>query len=77
MKFRMRFLPDFIEFACGGILTSTNLRKRAQITFGAVAKGKLLPLRSFCMRYRELRTSADFAIPMAELKLKLKNGGKF
>jgi hypothetical protein len=40
MKHRMQFLPDFTVFACGALW---QFAKRAQITFGAVAKGNRSP----------------------------------
>jgi len=45
MEHRLQFLPNFIVFACGSPLPFGiwQFAKRAQITFGAVAKGNWSP----------------------------------
>ncbi len=52
---------------------------RAQITFGAVAKGNLLPFGLFCMRNPRIACNADTVIfrhTAERTKLEYKNGGE-
>jgi hypothetical protein len=49
------------------------------IAFRAVAKGNKIPVRANCMRNLHIACNADNIsnIPLGEIILKFKNGGKF
>ncbi len=57
-------------------ITLWQFAKRAQITFGAVAKGNLLPFWLLCMRNPPIACRSCFAIPLREQKVEYKNGGE-
>ena len=44
-------------------VTLWQFAKRAQITFGAVTKGNLLPFGSLCMRNPRIACNADHVLP--------------
>ena len=43
-------------------VTLWKFAKRAQITFGAVTKGNLLPFGSLCMRNPRIACNADYVL---------------
>jgi hypothetical protein len=58
-------------------ITLWQFAKRAQITFGAVAKGILLPFWLLCMRNPRIACNADHVLPYRwENKSRIKNGGE-
>jgi hypothetical protein len=46
-----------------GAITLWHFAKRAQTTFGAVAKGNLLPFGLLCMRNPRIACNADHVLP--------------
>jgi hypothetical protein len=57
-------------------ITLWQFAKRAQITFGAVAKGNLLPFGSLFMRNPQIACNADYVLHYnaQRIKSKYKNG---
>jgi hypothetical protein len=50
-------------YCIGCAVTLWQFAKRAQITFGAVAKGNLLPFGLLCMRNPRIACNADHVLP--------------